>query len=114
MQIDLFHREFLWEMGVLWSFPGGSDGKESTCNAGDLGSIPELGRCPGEGNGYSFQYSCMENPMDRGAWQPIVHGFSESKMTEVPWHAHMYMYVCVCVYISSVQSLSHVRLFATP
>ena len=50
MQIDLFHREFLWEMGVLWSFPGGSDGKESTCNAGDLGSISELGRSPGEGN----------------------------------------------------------------
>ena len=40
MQIDLFHREFLWEMGVLWGFPGGSDSKESTCNAGDLGSIP--------------------------------------------------------------------------
>ena len=82
MQIDLFHREFLWEMGVLWSFPGGSDGKESTCNAGDLGSIPELGRCPGEGNGYSFQYSCMENPMDRGAWQPIVHGFAKSETSE--------------------------------
>ena len=44
------------------TFPGGSDGKESTCNAGDLGSVPGLGRSPGEGNGYSLQYSCLENP----------------------------------------------------
>ena len=49
-------------------FPGGSDGKESPCNAGDPGSIPELERCPGEGNGYWLQDSCLENPMDRGAW----------------------------------------------
>ena len=48
-------------------FPGGSVGKESTCNAGDLGSVPELGRSPGEGNGNSFQYAYLENPMDRGA-----------------------------------------------
>ena len=47
---------------------GGSDSKESACNAGDLGSIPESGRCPGEGNGNPLQYSCLENPMDRGAW----------------------------------------------
>ena len=45
-----------------------SDGKESACNAGDLSSIPGLGRSPGEGNGNPFQYSCLENPMDRGAW----------------------------------------------
>ena len=51
---------------VFLGFPGGSDGKESTCNVGDLGLIPELGRCPGEGNGYPFQYSCLENSMDRG------------------------------------------------
>ena len=44
-------------------FPGGSDGKESACNAGDLGSIPGSGRSPGEGNGYPLQYSCLENPM---------------------------------------------------
>ena len=49
-------------------YPDGSDGKEAACNAGDPGSIPGLGRCPGEGNGYPFQYSCLENPMDRGAW----------------------------------------------
>ena len=50
-------------------FPSGSEGKESVCNAGDLGSISGSGRSPGEGNGYPLQYSCLENPMDRGAWQ---------------------------------------------
>ena len=55
-------------------FSGGSDGKESACNAGDLGSIPGWGRSPGEGNGNSLQYSCLENSMDRGAWWATVHG----------------------------------------
>ena len=50
-------------------FPGGSEGKASACNAGDLSSIPGSGRSPGEGNGNPLQYSCLENPMDRGAWQ---------------------------------------------
>ena len=49
-------------------FPGGSDGKASACNVGDLGLIPGLGRFPGEGNDYALQYSCLENFMDRGAW----------------------------------------------
>ena len=49
-------------------------GKESACNAGDLGLIPGLGRSPGEGYGYPLQYSCLENPMDRRAWQATVHG----------------------------------------
>ena len=49
-------------------FPGGSDGKASVYNVGDLGLIPGLGRFPGEGNGNPFQYDCLENPMDRGAW----------------------------------------------
>ena len=49
-------------------FPGGSDGKASTYNAGDPGLIPGLGGSPGEGNGNSLQYYCLENPMDRGAW----------------------------------------------
>ena len=55
-------------------FPGGSAAKESACNAGDLGSIPGLGRSPGEGNCKPFQYPCLENPMDRGARQATVHG----------------------------------------
>ena len=49
-------------------FPGSSDSKESACNAGDPGSVPGLGKSPGEGNGNPFQYSCLENSMDRGAW----------------------------------------------
>ena len=53
---------------VFAGFPGGSDGKESACNVGDLGSIPGLGRFPGEVNSYPFQYSCLENSMDRRAW----------------------------------------------
>ena len=60
-------------------FPGGSDGKVSACNAGDPGSIPGLGRSPGEGNGNPLQYSCLENPMDRGAWWAAVHGVMKSQ-----------------------------------
>ena len=60
-------------------FPGGSDNKESTCNAGDLGSTPGLGRSPGEGNGYPLQYSYLENFMDRGAWGATVHGVAKSQ-----------------------------------
>ena len=59
-------------------FPGGSDGKASACNEGDVGSIPGLGRSPGEGNGNPLQYSCLENPMDGGHWEATVHGVSES------------------------------------
>ena len=51
---------------VIWSFPGGSDGKESACNMEDLGSIPGSGRSPGEENDYPLQISSLENPMDRG------------------------------------------------
>ena len=58
---------------VLFGFPGGSGGKESAYNAGDPGSIPGLGRSLGEGNGYPLQYSCLENPMNRGAWQTTFH-----------------------------------------
>ena len=60
-------------------FPGGSDGKESACSAGDLGLIPGLGRSPGEGNGYPLQYSGLQNSMDRGAWQATVHRVSKSR-----------------------------------
>ena len=59
-------------------FPGGSDGKESTCNGGDPGSILESRRLPGEGNGYPLQYSCLENSMERGAWRAIIHGVAKS------------------------------------
>ena len=60
-------------------FPGGLDGKASAYNVEDPGSIPGLGRSPGERNGNPFQYSCLENPMDGGAWQAIVHGVTKSQ-----------------------------------
>ena len=59
---------------VFLGFPHGSDGKASACSTGDLGLTPGLGRSPGEGNGNPLQYSCLENPMDRGDWQATVHG----------------------------------------
>ena len=62
----------------MMDFPGGSEGKASACNAGDLGSIPKSGRSPGEGNGYSLQYSCLENSMDRGAWRAAVPRVAQS------------------------------------
>ena len=60
-------------------FSGSPVYKESACNAGDLGSIPGMGRYPGEGNGYPLQYSCLENPMDRGAWWATDHGVAKSQ-----------------------------------
>ena len=63
------------QINVIWTLaiPGGSDGKESGCNAGDLGLIPGLGRSPGEENGYPLQDSGLENSMDRRAWEATVH-----------------------------------------
>ena len=63
----------------LWGFPGSSNGKESACNAGDLGSTPDLGRSPVEGNGNLLKYSCLENSMDRGIQQATVHGAAKSQ-----------------------------------
>ena len=63
----------------LRGFPGGSDSKESACNARDLGSFPGSGRSPGEGNGYPLQYSCLENSMDRGTWQATVLEVTKSR-----------------------------------
>ena len=60
-------------------FPGGSDGKASARNAGDLGLTPGSGRSPGEGNGNPLQYSCLENSMDGGAWWATVHGITKSR-----------------------------------
>ena len=60
-------------MFIHMDFPSGSDGKESACNAEDLGLITRWGRSPGEGNSYPLQYSCLENSMDRGVWRATVH-----------------------------------------
>ena len=62
-------------------FPGGSDGKESSCNPGDPGFDPWWERYPGEGNGYLLQYSCLENSVDRGAWRATVHGVAKESET---------------------------------
>ncbi|CAI9169595.1 unnamed protein product [Rangifer tarandus platyrhynchus] len=69
-------------------FSGGSIGKESACNVGDLGSIPGVGRSPGEGHGYPLQCSCLANPMDRGACQATVHGVPQSDSAERLSAAH--------------------------
>ena len=83
IQETRFHPSLGWEdpwgkdrlpSPVFLVFSGGSDGKESTCNVGNQGLIPDLGRSPGEGNGCSLQYSCLENFMDRRDWWAIVHG----------------------------------------
>ena len=70
---------FSFTLSASWVFLGGSDSKESACNAGDLGSIPGLGKSPGEGNGNPLQYCYLENAMDRGAWQATVHGVTKSQ-----------------------------------
>ena len=64
---------------TIWGLPGGSDSKGSACNAGDPGSVPGLGRSPGEGHDKPLQYSCLENPMDRAAWWATVHGVTKSQ-----------------------------------
>ena len=71
---------------VSLGFPGGSDSKESACNVGNLGSIPGLGRSPGEGNGYPLQYTGLENSMDRRAWQSTVHGVAKSQTRLSDFH----------------------------
>jgi len=72
MEFGRFNVTQSWILGIqysiIWGFPGGSDGKEYACNAGDLDVIPELRRSPGGRHGNPLQYSCLENPMDRGAW----------------------------------------------
>ena len=67
------------EFQLSYFTPGGSKVKASACNVGDLDSIPGLGRSPGEGNSNPLQYSCLENPMDGGAWWATVHGVVKSR-----------------------------------
>ena len=67
-----------WTRLSNFTFPYGSAGKESACNVGELGLTPGLERSPGEGNGNTLQYSCLENPTDRGAWWAMVHGVAKS------------------------------------
>ena len=73
-------------MVFVGGFHCGSAGKESACNAGDLGLIPGLGRPPGEGKGHPFRYSVLENPMDREAWWATVHGVAKSQTRLSDFH----------------------------
>ena len=75
--MNLSSLEYKGTIRIAWL--GGSEVKASACNVGDLGSIPGLGRSPGEGNGNPLQYSCLENPMDGGAWWATVHGVAKSR-----------------------------------
>ena len=75
----LFKCFFIYLYFFSMGFPGGSDSKESACSVGDTGLMSESGRSLGEGNGNSLQYSCLENPMDGGAWQATVHGVVKSQ-----------------------------------
>ena len=84
LQVDSSPDELLGKiiyvcMSVYMGFPGGSEVKASASNVGDLGSIPGLGRSPGEGNGNPLQYSCLKNPMDKGAWWATVHGVAKTQ-----------------------------------
>ena len=79
------YSDYKWEYSGL---PDGSDGKESACDTGDLGSIPRQGRPPGEGNGDPLQYSWLENSMDRGAWWATVNGVAKSWKRLNDEHTH--------------------------
>ena len=82
-------------------FPGVSDGKKSASNTGDLGSVSGLGRSPEEGHGSPLQYSCLENPTNRGAWQAMVHSVAESGTTEATEHARTRAHIYTYIYIYS-------------
>ena len=89
-------------------FPGGSDGKESTCDAGNLGSIPELGRSPKGGHGNSLQYSCLENPTNRGAWRPQSIGLQRGGRNWSDWeHTRRADYQCCGSCGWTAKGLSH-------
>ena len=83
-QISRRKMENIFELiiNIIWGLPWWLSGKESTCNAGDVGSIPGSGRSSGEGNGNPLQCSCLRNPMDSGAWQAIVHVVANSWLSD--------------------------------
>ena len=90
--------------------PGGSDSKESACNVGQLGSIPGSRRSLGEGNGNPLQYSCLENPMDRGAWRATVHGVTKSWTQLSDYHTHTFYSVRTRVHLWEPHPLSWLSL----
>ena len=96
MSLRLLCRHFSCFIYIHMGFPNGSDGKASAHSAGDPGLIPELGRSPGEGNGNPLQYSCLENSMDRGAWQATVHGVTHTHTHTHTLHIYIYMQELLC------------------
>ena len=95
-------------------FPGGSEVKASACNVGDLGSIPGSGRSPGEGNGNPLQYSCLENPMDGGAWRATVHGVAKSRtwLSDFTFTFHLTYRIFLSTY-SQIHKLKLVNLLSS-
>ena len=89
-----FHVKFTISLN---GFPGDSGSKDSACNTGDPGFIPGSGRSPGEGNGYPLHYPCLENPMDRGAWQITVHGSKELDTAERLTLTFTLLYKNICI-----------------
>ena len=89
-----------------YAFPGGSDSKESVCNVGDLGSVPGLGRSPGEGHANQLQYSCLQNSMGKGAWWAPVHGIAESNTTE-----QLTLAFCIYIFMPVPQHLNYCSKF---
>ena len=90
---------------IIFCFPGGSSGKESTCNAGDPGSIHGKGRSPAEGNGNPLQYFCLEKSTDRGAWRATVHGVAKNRINTMqvvyplicPWTLSLFPCFGCCI-----------------
>ena len=99
-------RSCLEGLSTYMGFPGGSAGKASACNAGDLGSIPGLGRCPGDGKGYTLQYSGLENPMDC-----IVHGVTKSQTRLSYFH---FPYTCCAHMLSCSTSQIYMSVLSPP
>ena len=97
-------KKVLCQQMLLWAFPDDSDGKESTCNVGDLGLIPGLGRSPGGGYGNPLQYSCLENPMNRGAWWATAQAVPKSQTRLSDYTQHIVM----CIKISCSLFITHV------
>ena len=94
----------IWTSICLYGLPWWLSSKEFACSMGDLGSIPGFGRAPGGGNGYSLQYSCLENPMDRGAWWATVHRVAKSWI-QLKWlspRVCVYIYLYLYLYLRSV------------
>ena len=94
-----------------WGFPGGSEVKVSAWNAGDPGSIPGSGRSPGEGNGNPLQYSCLENPMEGGAWWATVHGVAKSRTRLSDFtHSLIIFHIFFCYGLSQIIEYSSLAI----